>query len=322
MNRTRINKGFTLIELLVVIAIIAILAAILFPVFAQARAKARQISCLSNMNQIGKATMMYVQDYDEQFYPHRFNCPGPGASAVCTQYQDGSGNILPQAKILGGGALERYYWVYILQPYVKNYDVFKCPSNTNAFTPNTPSVQITCNGAGCTGIDYGGQNSYGHNDTYMSPAGAFAGATGQPASVSDAAVPRPSSTILITDATYYGVAFDPGANSEGAAVSGFTNVHNCSTGVDCSVELNFMNQQGKQYAAYWQNIAGGLGSYFQPTGFADTQAGILSKAANRHNNQVNVQFVDGHTKAIAYAQVVGNVCYWTTDQDGPHPNCN
>ena len=58
---TQTRKGFTLIELLVVIAIIAILAAILFPVFAQARAKARQISCISNMNQIGKATMMYVQ---------------------------------------------------------------------------------------------------------------------------------------------------------------------------------------------------------------------------------------------------------------------
>src|SRR5687767_10409315 len=59
------RRGFTLIELLVVIAIIAILAAILFPVFAQAREKARQVSCLSNGRQIGTAVMMYCQDWDE-----------------------------------------------------------------------------------------------------------------------------------------------------------------------------------------------------------------------------------------------------------------
>src|SRR6476469_4926130 len=63
------RAGFTLIELLVVIAIIAILAAILFPVFAQAREKARQTSCTSNLKQIGMATRMYLQDYDETYLP-------------------------------------------------------------------------------------------------------------------------------------------------------------------------------------------------------------------------------------------------------------
>jgi len=63
------KRGFTLIELLVVIAIIAILAAILFPVFAQAREKARAISCLSNCKQMGTAVLMYAQDYDESIVP-------------------------------------------------------------------------------------------------------------------------------------------------------------------------------------------------------------------------------------------------------------
>jgi prepilin-type N-terminal cleavage/methylation domain-containing protein/prepilin-type processing-associated H-X9-DG protein len=97
------RPGFTLIELLVVIAIIAILAAILFPVFAQAREKARQGSCQSNLRQYALATLMYVQDYDEQF---------------------------PMASYLGAGCVATFYWA--VHPYVKNANVTQCPSDPEA----------------------------------------------------------------------------------------------------------------------------------------------------------------------------------------------
>src|SRR2546421_2908892 len=82
MKVDRTKAGFTLIELLVVIAIIAILAAILFPVFARAREAARKTSCISNVRQLGMAMMQYVQDYDESFPPRMPNPPG-GASYPC-----------------------------------------------------------------------------------------------------------------------------------------------------------------------------------------------------------------------------------------------
>jgi prepilin-type N-terminal cleavage/methylation domain-containing protein len=95
------RRGFTLIELLVVIAIIAILAAILFPVFAQAREKARQTSCLSNEKQMGLGVMMYVQDYDETYPMAYYYINGATSAAGYVQW---TGLVDPYAKQLRGNA--------------------------------------------------------------------------------------------------------------------------------------------------------------------------------------------------------------------------
>ena len=117
-SRVLARSGFTLIELLVVIAIIAILAAILFPVFARARENARRASCQSNLKQIGLGVLQYIQDYDEKM-PHTvFDGASPNNKFV-TDYT---------------------VWADVIQPYVKSTQLFVCPSNSSINSP-TPSAQ-------------------------------------------------------------------------------------------------------------------------------------------------------------------------------------
>jgi prepilin-type N-terminal cleavage/methylation domain-containing protein/prepilin-type processing-associated H-X9-DG protein len=111
------RRGFTLIELLVVIAIIAILAAILFPVFARAREKARMASCQSNLKQLALGVLMYAQDYDEMT---------PGAYGNSSRY---TGLPIPPGPVSGrGGASSWWYWADMIYPYVNNLQLFICPS--------------------------------------------------------------------------------------------------------------------------------------------------------------------------------------------------
>jgi prepilin-type N-terminal cleavage/methylation domain-containing protein/prepilin-type processing-associated H-X9-DG protein len=116
------NRAFTLIELLVVIAIIAILAAILFPVFAQAREKARQASCLSNTKQLSLGFLQYAQDYDELMIPYLVT----------------ANPSVPKAEGGNSGSLR---WNALVQPYCKSLAIFTCPSATGAATviPNSPT---------------------------------------------------------------------------------------------------------------------------------------------------------------------------------------
>ncbi|RYX86380.1 DUF1559 domain-containing protein [bacterium] len=138
MSTTVVNKAFTLIELLVVIAIIAILAAILFPVFARARENARRSSCMSNLKQIGLGIMQYTQDYDERF--------------PCSR--------IAQANV-NGVNLPEVPWHAVIQPYVKSTQLFACPSNTynRELVYNSGGIpkSYLCNGFGdFEGTDWGG----------------------------------------------------------------------------------------------------------------------------------------------------------------------
>ncbi len=178
MKRT----GFTLIELLVVIAIIAILAAILFPVFARAREKARQTSCLSNTKQLILGMMMYTQDYDE---------------------------CLP-GYIYSAGTSPRLHWYELIEPYVKNAQIFICPS--------APTRKPTGYGFNYRFI------SYGMNDP--------TNCVGDPITAL-AAVKFPAETIILADSTQYYVrgpgtttaSYWPAARHNGGANFGLADGH-------------------------------------------------------------------------------------------------
>jgi prepilin-type N-terminal cleavage/methylation domain-containing protein/prepilin-type processing-associated H-X9-DG protein len=152
------RSGFTLIELLVVIAIIAILAAILFPVFAQARERARATTCLSNMKQLGTAVTMYTQDYDGA-YPLAWY-PGDDYGFDCA-----------------------------LQPYVKNLQVFACPSHQN--TPRFFNGYVKVWHIPPPGIP-SGYVMNGDLAALDAPGGKRAGRT-------EASVQRPADTILMSE---------------------------------------------------------------------------------------------------------------------------
>lgn len=210
------RRGFTLIELLVVIAIIAILAAVLFPVFASARERARQAACESNLRQIGLACMQYAQDYDEM--------------------------IVPQG--MSYGAAE-YYWPTLLYPYIHGASanatlgIFWCPSSgvDSTFSPDARYIdpaagsqkQVYCgaaSGDGSTDAAAGstyekpGQLSYSRNTIYsngwktpgwnnMARFGYNATTTATDASISEAQVEDPAGTIHIFDAVTGAASGDP-----------------------------------------------------------------------------------------------------------------
>ncbi|MEN6643889.1 MAG: prepilin-type N-terminal cleavage/methylation domain-containing protein [Armatimonadia bacterium] len=217
------RSGFTLIELLVVIAIIAILAAILFPVFAKAREKARQSSCLSNVKQINLSLLSYAQDYDEKLTSTWYGpvTPSPGS----------------------------YQWPQACAPYIKNWQIFLCPSDSGR-------TIVANNGAPGSSV------SYGYSAAYYGGSGVAGVTITSPYAKSLGTITAPAETIMIADYTGHEISW--------------------------------------QYLANQPNL-----STFLP---------------NRHNDGVNVGFVDGHAKwykPTDLMQPAASTAYrlWTCEAD-------
>lgn len=169
-NQSR-RSGFTLIELLVVIAIIALLAAILFPVFARARENARRASCQSNLKQIGLGLLQYTQDYDER-YPK--NLTGGPAGAF-------------GAEIVGDSGA--YAWYQQIHPYIKSTQLFNCPSSA------APAIKYS--------------GTYSLNTAYGYATQFWRGKLAQEAGLPASAIPAVATTPMVVDSTYYVVRPDP-----------------------------------------------------------------------------------------------------------------
>jgi prepilin-type N-terminal cleavage/methylation domain-containing protein len=189
MNLRR--RGFTLIELLVVIAIIAILASILFPVFAQAKEAAKRTTCVSNNHQVGIAVQMYMDQNDDRVPLQSYKLCSPTTSTNCT-----------------GTVADQSTWALDIQPYMQNMRLMRCPSDSNAsdqglsLDPRT-NAAITVAGKQ-RDFAWMIRSNYGLNGLYVSPfvlrTGGVAG--GEPYPISSSETTSVANTIFAVESVY------------------------------------------------------------------------------------------------------------------------
>ncbi len=277
------RSGFTLIELLVVIAIIAILASILFPVFAQAREKARAIACISNLKQIGLATMQYTQDYDET-YPNGWH-PGPGNTAGID------------------------VWRLSILPYVgQSFGHVTDNSTNNPGGMYSPAVKDTWNKANVlscpdapTSAAYG-PSSYGYNTSALT--NGWNDAAGNTSTLQYngkalAALVNPAGLVAYCDAGQF--------KSNGASAAADPHYYdaNADTSQEC---VNFQNAGqgetgncgpwGMNPAVWVPENASVDWSVGVPGESSDWGANDDRRPFGRHAGRINCAFADGHAKSV------------------------
>jgi len=243
-QKNNIRSGFTLIELLVVIAIIAILAAILFPVFAQVREKARAINCVSNLKQMGLGLIQYSQDSDEQMPPAWIGWDPDGSKSI--------------------GFPGKSRWMDVIQPYVKNTQIFTCPDSNTKYVP-TPANKIVNDVDPATGKKYYEENGgYAMNVTFFGDPNANpptpvpdSGVTSKRA-LSLAGLPDPAATMYVFD------------------------FHN----------------GGGSFQCVWYDIADQMANLRIDSNAKPRTLGVNGWLVELHQNRFNTLFCDGHAKAI------------------------
>ena len=307
------RRAFTLIELLVVIAIIAILAAILFPVFGRARENARRASCQSNLKQIGIASTQYTQDYDECYYPHRFNSDPQDLSGPAYAALGGTDPGPGHAGSATSDSIEtnKMWWPGLIQPYIKSWQVFNCPSNPKAWNLVNPDRK-PCEQDGCDGDNYGFENSYAHNDV-ISPADQYNGGSG-PLPIKLAQIDRPTRVALVMDGSYYGAAPDfEGLSQPIVAPASITATQDY---VNYLTNTNSTSNGGSgQYQYYYGNVGNNTWSWDNEYGQSGAAAPVVlnegpTGTANRHMGTINVLYIDGHVKSVQYSTLISDLCSW------------
>jgi prepilin-type N-terminal cleavage/methylation domain-containing protein/prepilin-type processing-associated H-X9-DG protein len=254
-RRKQRHRAFSLVELLVVIAIIAVLAGFLFPVFASARAAAQRTQCASNLRQIGHAALMYATDYDE---------------------------VLPIFV-----ARDRVSWAGALQPYAKDWTIFRCPGMVDARDGQGRSVWQPVPPKGLNPANVSFWQAYGWNVDYLCPARPDCSDynrqflfSGPPVTLS--AVDQPAATVMAA-----GVAIAPGAGSR-ANTNPLWPENGGYCGINAPATMT-STDLCRRPGGGW-----GVNADLGPTGGFETP---------RHRGRGNVCFLDGHVKNMSPSEL-------------------